>query len=79
MVTQRHAFVLFRNSCVTPDIAASSTLIWVIPHRILFTGELDIGLAQKLLAIVLSNVQPERVEAKAADSWMVEVYRPILT
>ena len=41
---------------IEADIAASSTPIWVIPHRILFTGESDIGLSQKLLAIVLTNV-----------------------
>src|ERR1700722_2049916 len=48
MVSRPHAFMLFRHSCVTLDIAASSTPIWVIQHRILFTGELGIGPWQKL-------------------------------
>jgi hypothetical protein len=43
-VTRQHASMLFRNSWATLGIDASSTLIWVIPHRILSTGELGIGL-----------------------------------
>jgi hypothetical protein len=44
MVSRRRAFVLFQNNCLTLGVAASSTLIWVTPHRIPFTGELGIGL-----------------------------------
>jgi hypothetical protein len=64
MVTQRRAFTLFRDGCVTLDIAASSTLTWRIPHQIPSTGELDIEPSQKLSAIALSDVQAERVAAK---------------
>src|ERR1039457_1347835 len=64
MVTRRRAFTLFRDGCVTLDIAASSTLTWRIPHQIPFTGELDIELSQKLSAIALSDMQTERVAAK---------------
>jgi hypothetical protein len=64
MVTRRRALTLFRDGCVTLDIAASSIRTWRIPHQIPFTGELDIELSQKLSAIALSNVQAERVAAK---------------
>src|SRR5258707_6488965 len=57
MVTPRRAFTLFRDGCVTLDIAASSTLTWRIPHQIPSTDELDIELSQKLSAIALSDVQ----------------------
>src|SRR5260370_398659 len=43
-VTRRRAFMLCRNGWAPPGIDASSTLIWIIPHRILSTGELGIGL-----------------------------------
>jgi hypothetical protein len=59
MVTRRRAFTLFRHGYVTPDIAASSTLTWRIPHQIPSTGELDIELSQKLSAIALSDVHGE--------------------
>jgi hypothetical protein len=45
---------------VTPDIAASSTPTWRIPHQIRSIGELDIELSQKLSAIALSDVQVSR-------------------
>src|SRR5580698_451102 len=64
VVTRRRVFTLFRSGCVTPDIAASSTPTWRIPHQIPSTGELDIELSQKLSAIALSDVQAERVAAK---------------
>src|SRR5215831_16563701 len=54
---RRHAFMLFRNSWATLDIAASSTPIWVIPPQIPSTGELDIGQWQKHCAIALTDVQ----------------------
>src|ERR1700728_479908 len=57
MVTRRRALTLFRDACVTLDIAASSTLTWRIPHQILSTGELGIELSQKLSAIALSDGQ----------------------
>jgi hypothetical protein len=60
MVTRRRAFTLFRDGCVTPDIAASSTPTWRIPHQIRSIGELDIELSQKLSAIALSDVQASR-------------------
>jgi hypothetical protein len=48
---------------VTPDIAASSTPTWRIPHQIRSIGELDIELSQKLSAIALSDVRQGRVAA----------------
>jgi hypothetical protein len=59
MVTRRRAFMLFRDGCVTLDIAAFFTLTWRIPHQIPSTGELDIELSQKLSAIALSDVHGE--------------------
>jgi hypothetical protein len=64
MVTRRRAFTLFRDGCVRLDIAAFSTLTWRTPHQIRSTGELDIERLRKLSAIVLSDLQPERVAAK---------------
>jgi hypothetical protein len=64
MVTRRRAFTLFRDGCVTLDIAASSTLTWRIPPQIPSIGELDIELSQKLSAIALSDVQRQRIAAK---------------
>jgi hypothetical protein len=61
MVTRRRVSTLFRNDCVTLDIAASSTLTWRIPHQIPSTGELDIEPSQKRSAIALGDVQAERV------------------
>jgi hypothetical protein len=65
MVTRRRAFTLFRDGCVTLDIAASSTPTWRILHQIPSTGELDIELSQKLSAIALTDVRAERVAAKS--------------
>src|SRR5258708_2956257 len=50
--TRRRAFMLCRNGWATPGIDASSTLIWIIPHRILSTGELGIGLCTTALTDV---------------------------
>jgi len=61
---RRRAFTLFRDGCVTLDIAASSTLIWRIPHQIPSTEELDIELSLKLFAIALSDVQAGLQEAR---------------
>jgi hypothetical protein len=61
MVTRRRAFTLFRNGCLTLDIAASSTPTSRIPHQIPSTGELDIEPSEKLSAIALRDLQAERV------------------
>ena len=53
--------MLSRIRCMTLGIAASSTLIWVIPHQTLSTDESAIALWQKPSAIASSDVQPKRL------------------
>jgi hypothetical protein len=52
-----HAFMLSRRSCVTLGLAASSTLIWVIPHQ---TPSTDAKQFARLIFAILSGQQCTR-------------------